>query len=157
MQGEGCCFVLRFFIVITVSAFIIISVFSDYFSERKNISVLEDIVEMIRLFRNEISFRKSDVNELLQCAQKRAFSYISFDDNKICLCGIKDEEIKEEFESFVNKIGTTDAEGQLNICNEEINVFEAMLCKHKEKETVKRNVNLSLSLLGAVCIIIIFI
>jgi hypothetical protein len=78
-------------------------------------------------------------------------------DNQIFLDKSVGVKFCEDFKGFINKIGTTDEEGQINICEEYKERFEEILTKRKVKEKEKLQVNTALSLFGALTVLIFFL
>lgn len=126
----------------------------DCLKFRKTTIAIEEILKLLNIFRNGINYRKASYADLISTAQSQDFRYISFDKDKMvldctssCVCS--------KFDALVENIGTTDVQGQLSICGEFIEGFTHMLAKQRAKESSKMQVNLSLSLLGALTVIIL--
>ena len=123
---------------------------------RKITALLEEIVDFTKLLRNEISYRKASYPDLIAMGKKREYRYILFENKLPSIC-VADSDLSREFNDFTKQIGTTDSEGQIALCIEYGEKFSQMLKFHRDKERSKIQVNLSLSLLGAFSVIIIFI
>lgn len=118
---------------------------------------LDEIVRFINLVRTEVHYTTADFERIVLKANEQNYKFISFSDNRIFLNGPIDKRISEEFNSFINKIGTTDEAGQMNICNEYKERFEELLSKKRVKEKEKLQVNTALSLFGALTVLIFFL
>ncbi len=143
--------------LIIIACTIIFSGVTDIFKYKKNTLVLNEIIMLITLFKNEIRYKKSSFNELYESGKEQNYKTIIFKNNSIFLPEITNKKIKLLFKSFIDKIGTTDENGQISICDSYTTVFSELLNNQKLKEKSKTQVNLSLSLLSALCVVIIFI
>lgn len=129
----------------------------DCIKFKKNTRITEEILSLLELFKNEINYRKASYSELLQAGEKQGFRYISFQNGKICLSCDNEHTVSKEFSHFTEKIGTTDAQGQVALCEEFTEKLRYILSKQRAVEDSKLQVNLALSFLGAISVIIIFI
>ena len=118
---------------------------------------LEEIIGFISLVKTEVHYTTADFEKIFLKGKAQNYKYLSFYDNQIFLNKSADERINEDFNSFINKIGTTDEEGQLNICQEYKERFEEILRKRKLKEKEKLQVNTALSIFGALSVLIFFL
>ena len=118
---------------------------------------LEEIIGFISLVKTEVHYTTADFEKIFLKGKAQNYKYLSFYDNQIFLNKSADERINEDFNSFINKIGTTDEEGQLNICQEYKERFEEILRKRKIKEKEKLQVNTALSIFGALSVLIFFL
>ncbi len=143
-------------ILIIAVVIIALGVF-DSVKFQNNIKALEEILKLISLFKNEISYKNSSYDELYASGEKENFKNIAFKNGEIFLSDELSKTVNREFYSFINKIGTTDCEGQKTICDSFYNGFLNELNQQRAKEKTKLQVNLSLSLLGALSVVIIFI
>lgn len=118
---------------------------------------LEEIIGFISLVKTEVHYTTADFEKIFLKGKAQNYKYLSFYDNQIFLNKSAGERINEDFNSFINKIGTTDEEGQLNICQEYKERFEEILRKRKVKEKEKLQVNTALSIFGALSVLIFFL
>ncbi len=118
---------------------------------------LEEIIGFISLVKTEVHYTTADFEKIFLKGKAQNYKYLSFYDNQIFLNKSADKRINEDFNSFINKIGTTDEEGQLNICQEYKERFEEILRKRKLKEKEKLQVNTALSIFGALSVLIFFL
>ena len=129
----------------------------DFLKYKRCVNALEEAVKLFNLFKSEIHYKGSDYYALCNAGEKENFKYLLFNNSVISLSGIDDERVKTEFSYFVEKIGTTDVEGQLSVCTQAIERLSSILKEYSKKEASKLQVNMSLSILGALSMIIIFI
>ena len=118
---------------------------------------LEEIIRFISLVKTEVHYTTADFEKIFLKGKAQNYKYLSFYDNQIFLNKSAGERINEDFNSFINKIGTTDEDGQLNICQEYKERFEEILRKRKLKEKEKLQVNTALSIFGALSVLIFFL
>ena len=118
---------------------------------------LEEIIGFISLVKTEVHYTTADFEKIFLKGKAQNYKYLSFYDNQIFLNKSAGERINEDFNSFINKIGTTDEEGQINICQEYKERFEEILRKRKIKEKEKLQVNTALSIFGALSVLIFFL
>ena len=118
---------------------------------------LEEIIRFISLVKTEVHYTTADFEKIFLKGKAQNYKYLSFYDNQIFLNKSAGERINEDFNSFINKIGTTDEDGQLNICQEYKERFEEILRKRKIKEKEKLQVNTALSIFGALSVLIFFL
>ena len=107
--------------------------------------------------RTELQYRATDFETLGQMVKNENLKYIKQNDDSFYLTQTQDEKIRDYFESFINRLGTTDKDGQLNLCDEYIEKFGEILNEHKKTEKSKIQINTALSVFGALCIVILFI
>ncbi|MBR2877058.1 MAG: hypothetical protein IKC01_07965 [Clostridia bacterium] len=121
---------------------------------KKCSKALYEAIRFINLTKNNIRFSSMDYDGLVESGKKEGFSFISFDGN-ISISDCVGEKLKNEFESFVRKIGTTDETGQMSICDEYIEQFKNYYNEYKKNEKGKINVVGALSAFCVVCILIL--
>ncbi len=127
----------------------------DVFKERRKTVSLDEIVRFVSFIKGELHYRTSDFETLVNSAKKQKYQYIKFDGLKILADDFCDESVKSEFFQFINRIGTTDTDGQISLCDEYISRFSEMLTERKQNEKSKIQVNTALSVLSALCVIIL--
>lgn len=129
----------------------------DILRQKRKTAVLDEIVSFIRFVESELNFHSSDFYSLLENAKLQNYKYLHFENNSITADGLCDENIKRHFYRFTERIGTTDTQGQLSLCDEYLQKFTATFAEHKAKEKSRLQVNAALSVLTAVCILVLFI
>ena len=112
-------------------------------------------MRFVSFVKGELRYRTSDFETLVDSAKKQKYQYIKFDGLKILPDDFCDETVKSEFFQFINRIGTTDADGQISLCDEYISRFSELLTQRKQNEKSKIQVNTALSVLSALCVIIL--
>lgn len=118
---------------------------------------LEEIVAFINLVKTEVRYTMADFENIILRGSTQNYKYIIFSDNGISLDKSVRGHLGNDFANFINKIGTTDEEGQINICEEFKGRFEEKLMKRKMKEKEKLHVNTALSVFGALSVLIFFL
>ena len=145
------------------TAFVVVLAISFLLSGALNIlkqisitNTLDEIVRFINLVKTEVHYTTADFENIILKGKAQNYKYISFSDNKIFLNKYVGNKVIEDFNGFINKIGTTDEEGQLNICREYKEIFRELLDKRKITEKEKLQVNTALSVFGALAVLIFF-
>ena len=124
------------FVVLLAIAFVL----SGVVNVLKQICVtkaLDEIVRFIKLVKTEVHYTTADFDNIFLKGKAQGYKYISFSDDKIFLNKSAGKIIVDDFNGFINKIGTTDDVGQLNICDEYKERFEELLSKRRVKEKEK--------------------
>ena len=109
--------------------------------QKRKSAILSEIVDFIRFIRLELQYRATDSETLGLMLQKENFKYIQKTDGGFRLSESVDEKVLGCFNSFINHLGTTDREGQLSLCDEYSDKFNALLDTHKQSEKSKIQVN----------------
>ncbi len=148
---------MRTVVVSVAAAALLLTGLYDVFKQKKKTRILDEIVQFVCFIRGELNYRSSDFETLLKLSKTQNYMYIKFDNEKITVDDVCDGVVKSEFYQFVKRIGTTDAEGQLSLCDEYISRFSEKLSERKEKEKNRIQTNTALSVLSALCLLIIFI
>lgn len=146
---------MKFVMVLCVALMFLAVGIYDVFKEKRKTVALDEIVRFVSFIKGELRYRTSDFETLVDSAKKQKYQYIKFDGLKILPDDFCDETVKSEFFQFINRIGTTDADGQISLCDEYISRFSEMLTQRKQKEKSKIQVNAALSVLSALCVIIL--
>jgi len=121
---------------------------------KRNTRALYEAVKFINLVKNNIRFLSMDYVSLIENAKKENYLYIHFGE-KISITESVGEKIQKEFSGFVERIGTTDEEGQLSICDEYIERFREFYKESASKEKAKVNVVGAISALCVVCVLVL--
>lgn len=120
-------------------------------------NALNEIIRFINLVKTEVRYTTADFENIFLKGKAQNYKYLSFCDNQIFLNKSVGEKLNEDFKGFINKIGTTDEAGQINICEEYKEWFEEILMERKIKEKEKLQVNTALSVFGALTVLIFFL
>ena len=123
---------------------------------KKGTSAVTEILDYISLIKTEVSFLSADYDSLYEKGQKRKYNYIIFNNGKIELTDNCSQPTGNLFYDFTSRLGTTDREGQISLCEEYKGRFENLLKQRMEKDKEKMQVSTALSLLGAVCVLVMF-
>ena len=148
---------MKFVLVLGMAGLFLFLGFRDSFKQKQKTSILNEIVGFLRFVRTELQYRATDFENLGQMVKNENLKYIKQNDDSFYLTQTQDEKIRDYFESFINRLGTTDKDGQLNLCDEYIEKFGEILNEHKKTEKSKIQINTALSVFGALCIVILFI
>ena len=148
---------MKFVLVLGMAGLFLFLGFRDSFKQKQKTSILNEIVGFLRFVRTELQYRTTDFETLGQMVKNENLKYIKQNDDSFYLTQTQDEKIRDYFESFINRLGTTDKDGQLNLCDEYIEKFGEILNEHKKTEKSKIQINTALSVFGALCIVILFI
>lgn len=125
--------------------------------QTKVTNALDEIIRFISLVKTEVHYTTADFEKIFLKGKAQKYKYLVFSDNQIYLNKSVGESFCDEFNGFINKIGTTDESGQINICEEYKERFDDVLTKRKEKEKEKMQVNTALSFFGALIVLIFFL
>lgn len=127
----------------------------ESYKQKRQTAVLCEMLSFVRFVKSELQYRSADMESLGACAVLQGFKYIKYADNSFFIADNRDEKLKEKFDSFIKRVGTTDSEGQISLCNEYIDKFSEDYQEHKQNEKNKIQVNTALSIFGALCILIL--
>lgn len=143
--------------VVTLAASFLFSGALNVLKQLRITNALDEIVRFINLVKTEVHYTTADFENIFLKGKSQNYKYLSFYDNQIFLDKSVGVNFCEIFNGFINKIGTTDEAGQINICEEYKERFEELLAKRKLKEKEKLQVNTALSLFGALTVLIFFL
>lgn len=125
--------------------------------ERKNVtSTVTEILDFISLVKTEVDYLSAECDTIYKKGSNRNYKFIVISDNKLSLREINNSHISELFSDFIDRLGTTDKKGQLSLCDEYKHRFEEILKQRLERDKEKLQVNTALSLLGAICVLVVF-
>ena len=143
--------------VVSLAILFLVSGLLNVLKQLKITNALDEIIRFISLVKTEVHYTTADFEKIFLKGKAQNYKYLSFSDNQIFLDKSVGVKFCENFKGFINKIGTTDEEGQINICEEYKERFEEILTKRKVKEKEKLQVNTALSLFGALTVLIFFL
>ena len=147
---------MKFILGVMLSLLILVSGGMKAVERKKNTSAVAEILDYISLIKTEVSYLSADYEAIYQKSKSRNYKHITFYDNKIKLNNYCNNEYSDLFNDFTSRLGTTDAEGQLSLCEEYKQRFENILKQRMEKDKEKLQVNTALSVLGSICVLIVF-
>ena len=144
--------------MVLFAAFLLVAMgIRDCINQRKKTRVLEEILSFMRFVKSELQYRSSDFESLSLALQNENYKYIKCDKRSFYIEGACDKTSLEQFRLFSNHLGTTDRDGQLNLCDEYIEKINELLSEYKTKEKSRIRVNTALSFFGALCIVVLFV
>lgn len=147
---------MKFIIGVILSLFILVLGGMKAVERKKNTSAVAEILDYIPLIKTEVSYLSADYEAIYEKGKSRNYKHISFNDKNIQLNDYCNNEHSDLFNDFTSRLGTTDAEGQLYLCEEYKQRFENILKQRMEKDKEKLQVNTALSVLGSICVLIVF-
>ena len=145
-----------FFSLVMAISFVYFCV-CDSQKQKKKTDLLDEVVRFIGFVKSELNYRNSDFESLYKISCGEGYKYIIFENGQIGLAAFADEKMYAEFSSFIEKIGTTDGEGQLSLCDEYRGRFIDILEVQRQKEKEKLRVNTAVSVMGALSVFIFFL
>ncbi len=131
--------------------------FGNAFRQKKCTKALEEAVKFISTVRNQVRFQRAEFKEIYDNAKAENYSFILLENERISLKEYAGEKNIKQFSDFVNKIGTTDEEGQISLCDEYYEKLSNSLKEQAGNEQEKIQVHTSLSVLAALCVFIFFL
>ncbi len=144
-----------FFIIIT--CFVIMGAgIHEIKKQRQKTAFLDQSVRLISFFKTELNFRKPDCETLYNSAKENGFDCIRLLNGLLVPEGDFNDNATEDLTVFFKSIGTTDAEGQLNLCDEYQQRLKNYLDEQRSVEKSKTQVDFAVSLLGVFCVIVLF-
>lgn len=143
--------------IVTLAMLFLLSGVLNVIKQIRTTLALDEIVRFINIVKTEVHYTTADFEKILLKGKAQNYKYLSFSDNHIFLDKSVGGNFYESFNSFISKIGTTDEEGQINLCEEYKDRFEELLSERKVKEKEKLQVNTALSLFGAITVLIFFL
>lgn len=155
---------MRIFGVLTIAASVLC--FGLYFVNKiiERTKQLNEIIYLITLVKQEISYKKSTINEIFSSLLiQNDFAFLQtqiFEFNSICFDNkmllLKNEEKKYLFD-FFDGLGKSDLSGQLNHCDYYLDVFEHFSNKCDEENKSKIKLFPTLFLLLSMFVIILLL
>lgn len=122
---------------------------------KKSASAVDEVCRFVFFVKNSIRFKNSTYETILSDAEKENYRFIEISENKALLNKSAGEGVLNEYKSFLSKLGTGDTESQLNLCDEYSERFDLIRKKTFDGLPSKIKVCTSLSVLGALCILIL--
>ena len=147
---------MKFILGVMLSLLILVSGGMKAVERKKNTSAVAEILDYIPLIKTEVSYLSADYEAIYEKGKSRNYKHISFNDKNIQLNDYCNNEHSDLFNDFTGRLGTTDADGQLSLCEEYKQRFENILKQRMEKDKEKLQVNTALSVLGSICVLIVF-
>lgn len=145
-----------FFVIFLASGFLISGIL-NVLKQIRITKAIDEIIRFIGLAKIELHYRNAEYDYIVSKGKEQNYKYLSFSGDEIFVGASIGEKLKEDFNCFVKKIGTTDEDGQINLCEEYQRRFEDVLNNRKLKEKEKLQVNTALSVFGALTVLIFFL
>lgn len=122
---------------------------------RRGTAALAEAVRFVRFVRAELRFAAPTRDELLEKARAERFRFVRFTGNAPVLDAAAGADACRVFAGFCSRIGTTDRDGQADLCDEAESRLSSLLATVRAAEEGQLRVNLALSVLGAlgVCLL----
>ena len=140
-----------------LAAMVILAGLLNSREQRKITLTLDEITKCIAFIKSELTYRSADFESLYLNALKQNYRYIKLENGKISVDASVGKTYFQEFSTFVSAIGTTDEIGQLALCDEYSKRFYRYFEERQVKEKEKTQVNTAVSVLGAVCVLVLFL
>lgn len=148
---------MKLFLALILSSSFVFIGFLSAERQRKCTKALGNAVDFISTVKTELRFKNADFSSICRLLDNGSFSFLSSENETISLSTVAGEENTLVFSEFIKRIGTTDGEGQILLCDEYKEKLFSAYEAQKKKEREKIQVNSSLSLLGALCSFIFFL
>ena len=122
---------------------------------RRGTAALAEAVRFVRYVRAELRFAAPPRDELLEKAHAERYRFVRLIGDAPRLDAAAGAEGCRVFDDFCARIGTTDRDGQTDLCDEAESRLSALLSAVRATEEGQLRVNLALSVLGAlgVCLL----
>ena len=150
------CFMKMLFSVFLAFSFLGIGI-AGVLKQKNYTRSLEEAVRFIGFVKTELHYRRSDFISIFESGCEKGYKNIHFENQQIRLDKTAGGINVKEFSDFVECIGTTDESGQFALCDEYSARFGERLKNQLKKESEKIQVNTALSVLGALCVLILFL
>ena len=125
--------------------------------QKQKTNCLDQTVRLISFVSNDLHYRKSDCDSLYEAALLQGFSCIKAMNGELLPEGCYDDNVRSDFAVFLKSIGTTDTDGQLKLCEEYYQRMSDYLEAQRAVEKNKTQVDFAVSLLGAFCVVVLFV
>ena len=147
---------MKTFLVLCAAALLVGMGLWDSYKQKRKTVILREMLSFVRFVKCELQYRSPDFESLSRSVKKENYKFIKFDEKSFYITETCDTASSEHFNSFIKHLGTTDCDGQLNLCDEYIEKFNEALNEYKQNEKSKIQINTALSVFGALCIVILF-
>ncbi len=148
---------MKTLMVCLLSLYIILLTVNEVKKTKNNSGAVREVLKLISSFKTELRFKLTCNDLLFEKVNQEKYKYIAFENNRLFLKNCENNTVKNEFSQFISKIGTTDNDGQISLCDEYLSVFSLLEKDIREKEKSKIKVNTALGMLGAVTVFLFFI
>ncbi len=148
---------MKYIIIIAVCVLIICAGYGEIACQHRKTALIDEAVRLVSFIRTELNYRRPDCEALYHKARQSGFECLSFDCGRLAPCGALPEKVKAELSTFLGSLGTTDADGQLLLCDE---YYERIKLLSEEQRTIEKGkvqVDFAISLLGVFSVIVLFL
>lgn len=148
---------LKYVIIALVCTLIMGSGYKEIVKQRSRTALIDQSVRLISFMRAELNYRRLDCESLYLSARKNGFNCVSFENGVILPCDKFPERVRCELTAFFSSLGTTDADGQLLLCDEYYERIKLLYGEQRSSEKSKVQVDFAVSLLGVFVVIVLFL
>ncbi len=148
---------MKYIIIIVVCVVIIGGGYHEISYQHRKTTLIDQSVRLIGYIRTQLNYRRSDCETLYRNACDSGFECISFEDGKLVPCGDFPENVRGELNTFFCSLGTTDAEGQILLCDEYYERIKMLSEEQRSAEKSKVLVDFAICFLGVFSVIVLFL
>lgn len=132
----------------------VLAAFANAAFQKKGTAAVRKAAEFVKFVRTEVRYNCLPSDEILQKARQKRFGELFGENGTPELPSAAGRDAREVFADFCAGIGTTDREGQLEICDCFGERLEEILKTRLLGEKEKIRVNTALCLLGAITVLV---
>lgn len=122
---------------------------------KRDAKAFDELCSFCRSVKNGLRYRLSRYDELAAVCEREGYQYIKNGDSGLCADSRLSEVLRSAFSGFVSKLGTTDCEGQLDICDEFLARLEDLRPAFKDESAKKLKLCTVLNLTLALCCVLL--
>ena len=122
---------------------------------RRDAKAFDEFCAFCRSVKTGLRYSLSSYDELAAVCGREGYEYIKNGETGLAADSRVNETLRSAFSSFVSKIGTTDCEGQLDICDEFLERLDGLRPAFKDESAKKLKVCTVLSLTIALCCVLL--
>lgn len=148
---------LKYVIVLFICVVIIGVGYGKVSKHHANTQLLDEAVRLIGFIKTELNYRRPDCEALYYSACDNGFKCIIFSNGRIETSDAFPESARNELNTFFSSIGTTDADGQLLLCEEYYERIKLIYDEQRGVEKSKIQVDFAVSVLGVFSVIVLFL
>lgn len=148
---------MKLVLISGVCFFILYNGLKGIINNSRNIKAVDGIIRLVKYIKTEMNYKKPDYNTLYESLALQGFYGVCFYKGKITADKRLSDNIREELDGFVSRIGTTDKDGQLELCDEYALRFNTISEALKQEQKSKSQIDFAVSLLCAATVFVVFI
>ena len=122
---------------------------------RRDAKAFDELCAFCRSVKNGLRFHLSRYDEIALICEREGYQYIKNGDSGLCADSRVSEALRSAFSGFVSKLGTTDCDGQLDICDEFLERLEDLRPDFKDENAKKLKVCTVFNLTLALCCVLL--